>query len=275
MEYVEINGTKRIGYEVRPDYDSWYLAEEAIELAENNIYFKYATSFKNLKDLAIELAEDMTLKQLVGRGFDDEIVDLLYYSSDIEYFTSDEYRKDMELLSSSEILNKDIEGLEECLNTWAAYELWGYKDYLIELIENDDINDLLINKEVIKNEWRGYNQGDYDEIYTLVEFKNEEESKEERIEKRKIAEEDFEYLSCILRGDVYSFIVAEELVYYKELNGDRTLNNWEEVRSDSIGGIAADYYDLEDQLKTFLQDFLSKEDFQKVIQHGLNVDVKY
>lgn len=272
MEYVEINGTKRIGYEINLDCDSWYLAEEAIELAENNIYFKYTTSFENLEDLATELAEDMTLKQLVGHGFDDEIVDLLYYSSDIEYFASDEYKKDMELLSSSEMLNKDIEGLEECLNTWAAYELWGYKDYLIELIENDDINDLLINKEVIKNCWRGYNQGDYDEIYTLIQF----ESKEERIEKRKIAEEDFEYLSCILRGDVYNFIVTEEeLVYYKELNGDRTLNKWEEVRSDSIGGIAADYCDLEDQLKTFLQDFLSKEDFQKVIQHGLNVDVKY
>lgn len=272
MEYVEINGTKRIGYEIAADYDSWYLIGEAIECAENKIYFKYASSFENLKDLAIELAENMTLKQLVGRGFDDEIVDLLYYSSDIEYFASDEYQKDMELLSSTEILNKDIKGLEECLNTWAAYELWGHEDHFIEMIENDNINDLLLNKEVIKNCWRGYNQGDYDEIYTLIQFENEKE----RIEKRKIAEADFEYLSCILRGDVYTFHVQEEnLIHYVEVGGTRELSQWTEEDSDCIGGIVADYSNLEDQLKIFLQDFLSKEDFQKVIQYKLNVDVEY
>lgn len=275
MKYVKINETRRIGYNITWDYNPEYLLEEAIELSENKIYCKYCEYLyltQSLTELATELAEDITLKDLLNCGLEDEIIDLLSYSSDIEYFDSEEFEKDREELTSSEILAKDIQGLRDCLENWNAIELWEGVDYIVELIENETINEILKDKKIIVNYWRGYSQGDYEEVYTLIEYKTEEE----KAEKEQRAQAEFKYIAHILRGDVYSmYLQKEELIHYKEVNGTGELKQWTELDCDGYGGIVCDYTELEEELTEFLTEALTTEELDKVLSQGLDIEVKY
>lgn len=272
MKYVEINETKRIGYEIAIDYDNGQLLEDAIEFSENKLYCKYFDFTESLTDLATELAEDITLQELLNYGLEDEIIDLLYYSSGLEYFDSEEFEKDSEELTSKEILSKDIQGLSECLDSWSATELWGSADYIEELIENGTINEILKDKEILVNYWRGYSQGDYEEVYTLIEYKTEEE----RAEKERRAQVEFDCIANLLSGDIYSFYLQkEELIHYKEVNGTRELKQWTEEYCDGYGGIVCDYTELEEELTVYLTEALTTEELDKVLSQGLDIEVEY
>lgn len=272
MKYVEINETKRIGYEIAIDYDNGQLLEDAIEFSENKLYCKYFDFTETLTDLATELAEDITLKELLNYGLEDEIIDLLSYSSDIEYFDSEEFEKDSEELTSKEILSKDIQGLSECLESWNATELWGNVDYIEELIENGTINEILKDKKIIVNYWRGYSQGDYEEVYTLIEYKTEEE----RAEKERRAQVEFDYIAKLLSGDIYSFYLQrEELIHYREVNGTRELKRWDELDCEGYVGIVCEYEELEKELTTFLAEELTTEELDKVLSQKLDIEVEY
>lgn len=275
MKYVEINETKRIGYDITIDYDNGYLLEDAVELSENKIYCKYCEYLyltQSLTDLATELAKDITLQELLNYGLEDEIIDLLSYSSGLEYFDSEEFERDSEELTSKEILSKDIQGLSECLENWSATELWGNADFIEELIENETINEILKDKKIIVNYWRGYSQGDYEEVYTLIEYKTEEE----KAKKELSAQIEFDYIANLLRGDVYSFYLQrEELIPYKEVNGTRELEQWTEEYSDGYGGIVCDYTELEKELTTFLAEELTTEELDKVLSQKLDIEVNY
>lgn len=272
MKYIEINETKRIGYQVTLDYDGWYLLEDAVKYSENKIYCKYTDFTENITELAKEIAGDITLQELLNYGLEDEIIDLLSYSSGLEYFDSEEFEKDSEELTSKEILSKDIQGLSECLESWNAIELWGNVDYIEELIENETINEILKDKKIIVNYWRGYSQGDYEEVYTLIEYKSEEE----KAKKELYAQVEFDYIANLLSGNVYSFYLQrEELIHYKEVNGTRELEQWTEEYSDGYGGIVCDYTELEEELTVFLTEALTTEELDKVLSQGLDIEVKY
>lgn len=180
MKYVEINETKRIGYQVTLDYDGWYLLEDAVNCSENKIYCRYTNFTENLTELAKEISGDITLKQVIGYGLEEEIVETLSYTSGLDYFDSEEWEQDSKNLTSIEILAKDIEGLDECLEDYTLDEIWGNLDYIEELIENGTINEILKDKEIITDYWRGCSQGDYEEVYTLIEYKAEEEKAKKR-----------------------------------------------------------------------------------------------
>lgn len=281
MEYIKLEDNLRLGYEIRANYFTDEYIRDLVsfdEILGDNLYTytNYAVNgLKEVEELAEELGEHISLLDTLE--YDNYPKDVI---EDIEesLFTEEEWIELVGDKTKEEILkdllenDNELKELKEILANTKIDELYHYKEIIIELIEEGQVNNLLNNMKVIQGSWTGYSQGDYMEYFSLIKYDTEEER--ELLENE--VEDKFEYLNMLFSGDMYDiYVKLEKKIPFKELGGERIEIIWVTEEEEYHGGILIDYSNFENFIKEQLKEITNKKYHEQIENEKLDIDIIY